>query len=290
MAKTLTAEIEAVVPEVGTMLYVVAPFDKAYEAIVSANGTLASARDVACARLHLGANHNVSTYGSWTGEGFIYTPKQNPLLVRNSPLVAPTMAQDATEAHRRGGEFYLDEAVARQFAQQAEEDASKPLFQRLALRMPKNKDYSIPTNRFGDDEVPQFLFGEQAAPYGQFLRSNGIKEMPVRFPDKSHVNAQSMSFLRQLWFPWLGDDYRSDLYGSDGGLHYGDGVRGVRPSNVAEGHAHATAECSVKSELSYDAREIGSYRTILQQVRKGDLAASELENVLKFIDTLPVRN
>jgi hypothetical protein len=289
MAKTLTPDTEAVIPQVGTMLYVDAPFDQATEAIRAGGGNLASAYDVARARMDKGSTHSLSTYGSWVKEGFVYAPKQNPLLVRESPLVEARLARDATNAHRAGKDFYLDDAMAKGFVSQAEEDASKPLAERRVLRFGKAKDYTIPTNRFGDDEVTQFLFKDVAADYGRFLASSGIKQMPVWFADKSGVDKSEMPFLRQLWFHWLGVDGQSGLFGSGWNLLYGNWVRGVRSSS-GEAGARDITEVAGKSELGYDAETIAGYVTTLKGVRSGNIANSELERVLEFVQGLPVKN
>ena len=288
-ATKLRPENEATVPQVGTVLYVNAPFDQAYEAIRDANGTLASSRDVARARIHPGARHSVSQYGSWVKEGFIYTAKQNPLFVLESPLVDAQRARDATSAHRSGKDFYLDDKTAKMYLDQLDEDAQKAPEARRVIRFGTNQNHNIPTNRFADDEVTRFLFKDAAAEYGSFLASQGITEMPVWLTDKDHVNKQKASFVRQLWLHGLDDDIRSGINGSYGDLFDDCRVRGVRPSNAAEGRVREVSADSGNSELAYNAGQINQYRTILQEVRKGDRAASDLEQVLEFIQGLPVK-
>lgn len=120
---------------------------------------------------------------------------------------------EATSAHRNGREFYLtDEQV---------EVALKD-----SLKLP-NRDFVIPTNRFGEEEVTSYAFGDSARNYGNFLKDAGIKEMPVWMVD----NIGDKSFVRQAWLGRLGSS--SGLGGGDGGLSYGDWVRGVREDALA---------------------------------------------------------
>jgi hypothetical protein len=272
------------------MLYVNAPFNQATDAIRSANGNLASSYDVARARIHAGSGHSLSTYGSWVREGFVYTPEQTPLLVRESPLIEARLARDATNAHSAGKDFYLDTEIAKNFADQAEQDASKAPQDRRVLRFEKATNYSIPTNRFADDVVTAFLFKDVAADYGRFLASNGIKKMPVWFADKNSVDQETMPFLRQLWLLSIDCDDESDLVGDGWSLHGGSRVRGVRPSGASvASDVRENSTDAGKSELAYDPIQIEQYKTILQGVRNGNVAASELESVLEFMQGLPVK-
>ena len=88
---------------------------------------------------------------------------------------------------------------------------------------------SIPTNKFNDNEITKYAFGDIAQKYGEFLGEAGINEMPIWLAD-----LQEKPFARKVWFCWLGDDSRSGLDCDGRYLHYGyGGVRGVKIS--AEG-------------------------------------------------------
>lgn len=233
MTKAPTILEEVVIPEVGTLIYVEAAFDQAQEIIRASNGTLASARDVARARMQEGEKERVSLYGSLVKESLVYIPNQSPLLIREPPIVNPVWARNATQAHRENREFYLEETVAQGYAEQAEEDRFKPLYERRVLRMPTNEDYRIQTYSFDKEKAAKFLFGPYAKSYGNFLRSLDIKSVPVRLVNKDAVNSSARPFLRGLnfervIFPWE----PSELRGSLRTLHYEWGVRGIRPNKT----------------------------------------------------------
>ena len=84
----------------------------------------------------------------------------------------------ATKAHRSGKEYFVsDEQVKR-----ALEDS---------IEVPCNTS-QIPTNRFGEDAIARFCFGESAEDYGKFLEDAGISQMPLRFNGKDYVIIESV--------------------------------------------------------------------------------------------------
>lgn len=290
MEQRYVATTEAVIPEVGEILYVNAPFDEALQAISGAGAHLASAYDLARAFIHVGSDYSLSKHGSRIREALIYAPEQYPLLLRESPLIKPQLARNATNACRKGNEPYLDVTMVKTFTNQAEEDASKPPQERRVLRFTKTRPYKIPTNRFTDEEVTLFLFKDVAADYGRFLASNGLEKIPVWLADKSYVNQHATPFVRQLWFrrSGFGDISLIRPYIGES-LDYSARVRGVSLVSANVARARENAVNAGKSELTYDATEMAGYSTILQGVRRGNIPASELEKVLTFVQGLPVK-
>jgi hypothetical protein len=184
--------------------YVDAPFDKGKEALEADGYRLISAQEQAGLRIKEGANSTISRYGNWTKEGFVYVPNKGVFLTKNSPIVAN--ATEATEANRQGNWFYVNDA-------QTESALAD------AVKVSKGR---VPTNRFADEEVTRYLFGDDAKAYGEFLRENKIDSMPIWLAD-----AQSKPFATQLWFGGLG--IVSGLNGVGRGLSFSDSrVRGVR--------------------------------------------------------------
>lgn len=180
---------------------VYAPFDKAKEALENKGYRIISLEENAKLRIQQGKNHYVSKNGNWVREGVIYTPDKRIFLTKNSPIMQNP--REATNAHSKGNEYFLTEEQVEQALQDSV----------------KLSGESIPTNRFKDNEVTAFSFGDVAGDYGLFLKEAGIKEMPVYL-----ANVSDRPFARQLWFGVLG--YWSDL---DGHWVLGDddGVRGV---------------------------------------------------------------
>jgi hypothetical protein len=194
-----------------------APFDKALEALTDKGYDVISLPQNALLRIKQGKDSFISRNGNWTREGVIWFPNGNPKLVRNSPILYS--AKEATEANRQGKKFY---PTKEQIEQALADSVDFP-----------TENISIPTNRFGENEITAYAFRDVAEQHGQFLREVGIKEMPVWAVHKNHVKKQNSPFSRQLWFGGL--DYRSVL-GSDGHLDGNGGLRGVKVG--AEGTHH----------------------------------------------------
>jgi hypothetical protein len=191
--------------------YVVTPFDQGKAMLEAENYSIISLEQNARLRMQEGKDAYVSSNGNWVKEGFLYVPKKGKFLTKASPIMDNSV--EATQSHRKGNEFYLtDEQVERGLAN--------------SVKL-KDRDFSIPTNRFGDDKVTNFAFGSSAKDYGNFLREAGIKEMPVVMVD----NIGDKSFARQAWFNGL--DYVSWLDGYGGSLGSGNWVRGVSEDALA---------------------------------------------------------
>ena len=231
--------------------YVEAPFDKGKEVLEEAGYPIISLEQNARLRIQEGKNAYVSQNGNWVKEGFLYVSNKGKFLTKASPVMVYPAA--ATECHRQGNEFYL-----------TDEQVEQGLADSIKL---KDRDFSIPTNRFGEEEVTNYIFGNSARDYGSFLKDVGIKEMPVWMVD----DIGSKSFVRQAWFVRLDDESRLDGYVRY--LDCNDRVRGVcedalasEPSKIAKG----------SSQNLYFPTDL----EILRKVRTGDVAPKELEKIL----------
>jgi hypothetical protein len=188
--------------------YVNAPFDEGKQALEKQGYNIISLEENAKLRIQEGKDAYVSRNGNWVKEDVIYVPNKGKFLTRNSPIIENP--KKATDCHRKGKDFYLTD-------EQVEEALADSVL--LSLK-------SVPTNRFGDDDITNYAFGDSAKEYGKFLKDVGINEMPIWTAD-----IQDKAFANQLWFGDL--DIRSGLSGYDRDLDYGSGVRGVL--NNAEG-------------------------------------------------------
>lgn len=206
----MTNLIVDIKPSVTYSAYVESPFDKAKEVLEEAGYSVISLQENAQLRMQEGKDAFVSRNGNWVREGVIYVPKKGKLLTKNSPIMAN--AQEATNCHRNNKEFYLTDA-------QVEESLADSI---------ELSDKAIPTNRFSENPITVYAFKEFAEQYGQFLRDNGIKEMPIWL-----ANQEDKPFARQMWLRRLDVGNRSDLDGNYWGLGFDGRMRGVRQGGEA---------------------------------------------------------
>ncbi|MBI2451815.1 hypothetical protein HYV50_01915 [Candidatus Pacearchaeota archaeon] len=236
-----------------------------------------SLEQLAEARIKSGAKSSLSTEGSYVKEGAIYVPNQAPLFVRDSPVLSN--AKEATQAHRENREFYLD---AKTYLEQAEEDKTKEPQKRKILILKQRDDFSVPTDKFGENETALWAFRDNAEKYGEFLRENGINNWNVCLVGEYYVDKQEKSFARQLWLRRLdGGSGLSDDYGL---LDCDDPVCGV----CAEGASEKIFSPSKTSKDSspYTQKELEKYTKIVEGVRKGNLPSSKLEKIEEFLEKL----
>lgn len=221
--------------------YVVAPFDQAKTALEAEKYQVISLGENARLRIQEGKDADVSRNGNWVKEGFLYVPGKGKYLTKASPIMDSPV--EATQAHRDGNEFYL-----------TNEQVQKGLADSIKL---KDRDFSIPTKRFGEDGITVYAFGDVAQAYGNFLKEAGIKEMPVVMVD----NIGDKSFVRPAWFGWLGSD--SWLIGYCGNLNGVNVMRGVREDALASERVVSTAVGGSQSVTGYSPVQISKALTDL---------------------------
>ena len=135
--------------------------------------------------------------------------EEKVILTKNSPIIKHS--KEATQANKEGKEFYI-----------SQEDLDEAL--QDSIEFPYSQK-PIPTNRFGEDPITVFGFGEFAKKYGEFLKDATINEMPIVLVGKYYVDKQSQ-FARKVWF-WNLDG--GSFLGGDGRFLRGSyGLRGVR--------------------------------------------------------------
>lgn len=190
--------------------YINAPFDTGKKELEKQGYKIISLEENAKLRMQEGKDAFISRNGNWVKEGVIYVPNEGRFLTKVSPIMESP--KKATNCHRNGQDYYLTDKQVERALEDSVLISDKP----------------IPTNRFADNKITAYAFGDSAKQYGEFLREAGIKEMPIWL-----ANIESTPFVRQLWFNFLG--YGSELVGYDRYLCCGYGVRGVCKS--AEGTA-----------------------------------------------------
>ncbi len=213
------------------------PWDKGVSALKSQGLDAITLRNLAEARILGGANSPVSTRWTWVAENFNYDKEDILIASREfSPLLQYPV--EATDCHRRDKEFYLSAEDTEKLRRAASSDVNQAIkFGVLLLKRSKVLS-NIPVEAFGDEDVTSFLFRDKAKEYGQFLKENGIKRVPLYVVGKAYAQKQDRAFSRALWANDLGSDSALD---GDSSLilYYGSGrVSGVSRSEP-EGRAAA---------------------------------------------------
>ncbi len=206
--------------------YVEAPFDEGKDALEREGFRIISLEENARLRILEGKDSFIFKYGNWTSAAVVSAQKKGRFLTKNSPVMQNP--KKATDGHRANKEFYL-----------TNEWLEYALADSVEL---SGKD--IPTDRFADDKVTVYAFGDIAGQYGRFLRDAGIKEMPIWLDDM-----RDSPFARQLWFRAF--DCRSGLSGDDCQVLCGSySVRGVKLS--AQGTAKISKDLSSLCGVNHD--------------------------------------
>lgn len=217
--------------------YVEEPFDEANTELEADGYRLISLEQFANLRIEQGKDSHVANYGAYTREGFLYVPQKGIFLVRNSPIIAN--AKEATECHREGREFYL-----------TNEQVEEALRESVQFK----DSSSIPTKRFGENDIAVFAFGRNAQKYGDFLKEAGTNEMPVFL-----ASIGKIPFAMQAWLHWLDVGSRSGLDGDNWGLDCGNAVRGVKFTSADEGSASAQRKIISVEDLLEEASRTSSF-------------------------------
>ncbi len=153
--------IEDILPEGISSAHVVTDFWRGKSELERLGYHIPSFEEVANLRMQM-AMDDVCMEENLVGEGIIYTNEGN-FLVRDSPTTS--YPDKVRMALRESNKFYLTD---RQFE----------IFSKNSVKLPKGYS-SIPTNRFGEEEVTVYAFGDSAGDYGKFLEQRRIGKMPI---------------------------------------------------------------------------------------------------------------
>ena len=184
--------------------YVESPFDIGKKDLEKAGYKIISLEENTLLRIKEGKDSFVSKNGNYTRECFIYNPQTKLWYLTNkSPIMENPVK--ATNAHRKGKEYYLTDNQVQASLEGSVEVTNE----------------SIPTNRFGEECLTIYAFGDNAKDYGLFLQDADIEKMPIWLS-----NSREKPFARQMWFSGL--DYLSVLFGNGRFLDCDYWLRGVR--------------------------------------------------------------
>ena len=177
------------------LLAIDATFEEAETLTKKIGGKIATAQQVAQARLTSGLNHSVNMRGSWVAENFVYYP--NGKILVTSAEYSPILkhAKEATDAHRRDEEFYLSEQEAINLEKIAAEDSAKNPAERRVYILLNKEPLELST------ALAQFLFKKDSTDYISFLKSDGMQECYVVTipPDVIEEVRPNKPFAMALW-------------------------------------------------------------------------------------------
>ena len=240
-------------------------FDQSYPTLLKAGFRFHSAEQEARARILAGPNSHVSRNGTYVNNAHIYQPKNSGIVLivdgKHNPILAnPT---EAANAHRNGKEFYVNVDKLTDLAERNPKKAIKSGV--LALPRPMKKGmfdsseanpFEVSVDKLAENPYFAFTLRDEAKPYGQFLKSTGIKSVPVYLVNEADTKKESNPFARLLWVVDL--DIGSAFYGNVRLLDNGYGrVRGVRSSASA---------VSASQQNSKEPREF-TYSQIMRMVK-----------------------
>ena len=258
-----------------------APFDKALVALREKGVEQPTAmHELANARTQFGLDHSLNKNGSYCLHGFVYAKGVEPIIVRISPLVSDReLAEQAVEANRNGRYFATPtKELYDRFRAQAEKDKGNSPLERREIILPSRKNFQIQPG----EETFEFLFEGGK----EYLSHIGRSKLTVYLVNPSTIDSQEGTLATQSWLHRIDND--SGVDGDDWNLSYYDAVRGVRIAEGDSGEASAQKISNEEVEArTYTTRQIETYRNILQGVRKGDLPASKLEQLIPIIESLP---
>lgn len=189
----MTEIINDIKPRLADSACVGLPFDEANKILTKAHYRIISTEENAALRIQEGINAFICNNGNVVREGFVYIPKEpHVYLTKSSPIMENPVW--ATNANRNKKEFFPPKDEA--------ENAIDAIF---SVKVPyEAAKRVIPTNRFGENEITAFVFGQYAEKYGDFLKEAGRKDLVISLCNQEYVDKQENPFATQLFFTRVG--------------------------------------------------------------------------------------
>jgi len=157
-------DLPRVIREIGSAYTDEIPFDKGKIELENAGYQLISLKQGARLRMQEGRSFSDCPINIFR-EGFLYLSEKEVYLTKKSPVM--THPVDAVNVAKKQEGFYLT-------PEQTEYALTD------SIKLP-TKNFSIPTNRLGVEEVTDYAFGDLAQDYGYFLKSFKINEFQILF-------------------------------------------------------------------------------------------------------------
>lgn len=204
------------------------PYGTFYKILVERGYKPISLEEVAILRILGGANIYgditedrfpvISDRDCTTKEAFVYVPGKGLFLTRNSPFItAPEEVVKMSIDYDVKEHYLTDEQVEEALAD--------------AVKISDNQGRrisAIPTRRFAESEIANWVFGGAAEDYGHFLDHCRIKSIPIhwRMAENEEKPFARQAVLRDLWVPLMGE--REGYSALSGTQHVPRYVRGIK--------------------------------------------------------------
>ncbi|GEM_PF-1504487 len=187
-----------------------------------------------------GPDSSVSDLSNVVRQGVLYMPDGKIVLTKRNPILENV--EDAMEAYRTGGRFYV-----------TDEQAERAMEDSVDLRG-RN---IIPTINLAEDSRTASIFGKNARSYGDFLFYKEVYGMPILL-----AQTEDRPFVNLVWFSNLGKNSAIDGTGAhlDKNSYH---LRGVR-----DGHGRVTVPSAEELlDLVYGP-DAGKIRELRMRLRK----------------------
>ena len=181
---------------------------------------VATVGQIAELRIKHGKDSAYCTNGSWVAENFNYLLDGRILVASREYNPHFRYAEEATNAHIAGKEFYLDDKIVEGLLEGVKQGS-------VLLLKRTDVANEISTDSFGKEPLTAFLGWNKD--YAQFLNSCGIKTVGLFVAGEVYAKKQKQAFSRALWACDLGYGYSA--LGGDGSLN----LSGGRVSGVSRG-------------------------------------------------------
>ena len=223
MAKIRTKIVVDVKPKEIVSASLDAPFDEGKLDLDRRGYDIISLEENAKLRMQEGKDSDVSRFGNWVKEAFIYIPERGVYLTKYSAIMENP--EEATAYSRNGSEFYTNtEQTAKSLSDSVKlTNETIPITDSINQLIPtRGLVGRLPSKGLVDNKIAVYAFGgiKNTRNYGEFLRDAGINEMAIWFAD-----TWGKPFVRQMWFGPLGSG--AELIAHKGGLGANNRVRGI---------------------------------------------------------------
>jgi hypothetical protein len=187
-------EWEGYIEGLGSVARMSGRFDTMIKEYPLLNLRLLSLRDRAYARIKQGNESTFAQRGGYGIEAILFAKNELPLGVRISPLIDPSLAEEAVRAHQDLNPFITDRKVYDQYRSRAEKELRKIPEKRNVLIFPSCYDFE--SSRMRNFDVARFFYQDTAFHQDFFPETN---EILFQLFNPHYVEAQEGTIVSQAY-------------------------------------------------------------------------------------------